>query len=86
MTDYEKGSPAWDIGMVLTRHTDGCERVLALKATAGMHMSGSERLTRAAGIACTCGAGNSPTEHTTERKAQCLPKTNDSRSTVSLPG
>jgi hypothetical protein len=21
MTDYEKGSPAWDIGIVLTRHT-----------------------------------------------------------------
>ncbi len=45
MTDYEKGSPSWDIGQILTRHGDGilrnpngevhtCARVLEIRRTA----------------------------------------------------
>lgn len=75
MTDYERGTASWDIGMVLTRHGNGtiktengdfstCARVLDLRRTAHIQMSGVKRLESALNTACTCGAGDSESEET----------------------
>lgn len=79
MTDYEKGSAAWDIGMILTRHGNGtiktahhdfavCARVLDLRGTAARRMSGPERLAHALAVTCSCGAGDSRLEQTSIRR------------------
>lgn len=73
MTDYEKGSPAWDIGIILTRHksrlhgdaTD-CARVMRLRYTIGR--PSRERLDSALSVGCTCGKGDSTAEQTTYRQ------------------
>ena len=73
--DYEKGTAAWDISMVLTRHADGhtkshrgdravCSRVLSLKQTAHTGFTPGQRLRAALDMPCTCGAGDSKSEET----------------------
>lgn len=65
---YEKGNAAWDIGMVMTRHAPGCQRVVNLRLTAVSHRhDGVERLTRALATQCTCAAGDSDAERTSLR-------------------
>lgn len=73
MTDYEKGSPAWDIGHILTVHEAGlagrplCARVAELRRTAFMRIESGLRLRQALDVACTCGNGDSPGERTSLR-------------------
>lgn len=69
LVDYEKGTPAWDIGMILTLHSSeahgaakNCARVVSLLNTKGK--PGAERLTAALATRCTCGKGDSPAERT----------------------
>lgn len=67
MTDYEKGSPAWDIGMILTRHTDSCSRNVNLRYTAANRSkfpTGQARLESALATPCDCGAGDNKSERT----------------------
>lgn len=62
---YEKGNAPWDIGMILTRHAPGCQRVVNLRMTAISHrLQGAERLTLALATQCTCGVGDSDSERT----------------------
>lgn len=73
MVDYEKGSPAWDIGTILTRHrTTGtaCARVSELRSHAFQGIQPRERLRRALNTDCTCGAGDSSAEITSLAKEQ----------------
>ena len=57
---YEKGSPSWDIGMILTRHAAGlpehrghvCAIVADLRATVGQ--PAAQRLARAVEVTCDC--------------------------------
>jgi hypothetical protein len=70
--EYEKGSPAWDIGQILTIHASvahgdsgNCARVTSLLAS--KHWPAEERLRHALTTPCTCGKGDSSAEHTTER-------------------
>jgi hypothetical protein len=74
MVDYEKGTPSWDISQILTRHANhasgadrSCEKVASLIRTRGR--PAHERLQAAHEAPCDCGAGDSISEHTTERKA-----------------
>lgn len=77
MTDYEKGSPAWDIGMILTRHKmagiDGfdCARSRSLRETTGMpsHI----RLSKALATPCDCGAGDNNIERTSNVSTKLNP-------------
>ena len=73
---YETGTPAWDVGIILTRHGDGhnktqhrdftvCMRVVALRRTTGQNAA--SRLEQALAVPCTCGAGDSPAERTSLR-------------------
>jgi hypothetical protein len=69
MVDYEKGTAAWDIGMVLTRHAAGhrdgelvCARVDSLRKTALNGVPADRRLQMALNIKCDCGAGDSGAE------------------------
>jgi len=66
MVDYEKGTPGWDIGIILTRHTTLavpiCAKVAVLRQTAGR--PAAERLAASRAVACSCGAGNSEAENT----------------------
>ncbi len=73
MPDYERGTPAWDLGMCLTRHSDGmtkgedgtlipCARVENIRSTVGHGLAASQRLDSALATECTCGAGDSPSE------------------------
>lgn len=63
---YEKGSAAWDIGQVLTRHKIGhgmaCARVIELRRSALKGIPAKVRLNKALALPCTCGAGNSMSE------------------------
>jgi hypothetical protein len=81
MVDYEKGTPAWDIGMILTRHADGlhkgqngkvmsCARVISLRRTAHSPMTSSERLAGALAHVCDCGAGDSDAERSSIIRAE----------------
>jgi hypothetical protein len=75
MVDYEKGSPSWDIGQIVTRHASDprvgiCAKVLSLQATRGD--SPTARLIAAHKVACNCGAGDSMSEHTTDRRSQWI--------------
>lgn len=74
---YEKGSAAWDIGVILTRHGDGrvrtqngdylaCARLADIRRTAG-HPDAQHRLRLALAVPCTCGAGDSVAEMTSLR-------------------
>jgi hypothetical protein len=62
---YEKGTPAWDIGQLLTRHAVGlpehkgrvCAIVASLRDSVGQ--PAKERLARAEQVACTCGKDDS---------------------------
>lgn len=69
MVDYEKGSPAWDIGIILTRHESGTFGAFACAKVVEIRGGGArdERLKRAWATECTCGMGDSPAEHTSER-------------------
>jgi hypothetical protein len=62
LVDYEKGTPAWDIGQIMTRHPETCARRFELKRTGGTGMPSEHRLERALSIDCTCGRGDSTTE------------------------
>lgn len=70
MVDFEKGSAAWDIGMMLTRHHSAllggqpCSRVAELRRTANTGISGHERLALALLVPCDCGMGDSIAETT----------------------
>lgn len=75
---YEKGSAAWDISMILTRHADGytksrhgdyaaCSRVLELRRTA-QDRDAQERLRLALSVVCSCGAGDSSAERSSIRQ------------------
>lgn len=70
MVDFEKGSPGWDTGIILTRHTTigvVCARVADLRSTTpimGSTLTPHERLVQALSIECTCGAGDSESEQT----------------------
>lgn len=81
MVDFEKGSPAWDIGMILTRHNTAqaggqpCAMVEELWRTAGMRMSGTQRLAQARMYDCNCGAGESSAETTSIKEIQHEPET-----------
>ena len=77
--DYEKGSPAWDIGQILTRHASGhfsgeavCIRVKILRENARQGTP-TARLRAALAVACNCGAGESDSERSSiiaaEKKA-----------------
>jgi len=63
---YEKGSPSWDIGMILTQHAVGlpehgghiCAIVADLRETAGM--PALPRIERAVKITCDCYAQEQP--------------------------
>lgn len=73
MGDYEKGVPAWDIGVILTRHSSiahgsktNCDRVRSLLNS--KQRNARERLAMALATACTCGAGDSSAESTTLKK------------------
>lgn len=70
-TGYEKGSPAWDIGQMLTRHrtlpTAVCARVVELRRSAHAGETPAARLDRALKTVCDCGAGNSDSEATSLR-------------------
>lgn len=80
MTDYEKGSAAWDIGMILTRHITGvgasrgqhpCARVSNLRVSAINSTNKAEsRLKQALLAPCTCGAGDSDSEKTSILKEE----------------
>lgn len=61
----EKGTPAWDIGILLTRHQTvepSCAKVLTLRRNVGQ--LGHARLAEARKVVCTCGAGDSTAENT----------------------
>lgn len=73
MTDFEKGSAAWDIGIILTRHATGngatqgqnsCSRVLSLRITARNGTPAERRLSEALATPCSCDAGDSDSEKT----------------------
>lgn len=75
MGDYERGTPAWDLGIALTRHNDGitkgqngtlipCARVENILSTVGHGLSSGQRLDSALATECTCGAGDSQSEAT----------------------
>lgn len=68
MVDYEKGSPAWDIGIMMTRHPEGCARRSDLHRTQRLRQSGKDRLESAMHVVCSCGAGNSTAETTSLKK------------------
>lgn len=65
-TEYEKGTPSWDIGMILTQHAVGlpehrgqiCSIVADLRETAGL--PALPRLDRAIAITCDCYAQEQP--------------------------
>ena len=71
---YEKGTAAWDIGIILTRHdtsyvpTDrpACARSLELERTAGQP-DAEQRLALALLTECTCGKGDSTAEMSSVR-------------------
>ena len=73
MVDYEKGTPAWDMGSILTRHTahvldeSACSKVKYLRETASVRMNPSDRLKTALETPCTCGAGDDMSERTSLR-------------------
>ena len=68
---YEKGHAAWDIGLILTRHsiTRGsvCARVIELRRSVLTQLRPAERLQSALRVPCTCGAGDSEAERTSIR-------------------
>lgn len=80
---YEKGTPAWDIGQILTRHhqdhggNSPCARVTVLRRSANpardasglQRMTAAERLDQALRTECTCGADDSPAETTSIKEA-----------------
>ena len=81
MVDYESGSPAWDNGAVLLRHASDdragpvCAKVAYLRQTTPAHgrFDPHDRMRAVHETECTCGAGDSPSEHTTERRTpECL--------------
>lgn len=61
---YEKGTPAWDIGQILTTHAVGlpsqngqvCDKVQSLRNTALKGMQAADRLSLAEKTPCTCGS------------------------------
>lgn len=69
---YEKGTPAWDVGIILTRHSTSlirppaCARARALELSAG-DPDTHRRLREALLIGCTCGKGDSSAESTSLR-------------------
>jgi len=72
MVDYEKGSPAWDVGIIVTRHHVDCARLADLRRTAaiksaGGYVTAEERLSSALTTPCSCGAGDSDAEATSRR-------------------
>lgn len=81
-TGYESGTPQWDITMILTRHKtlplnqEPCARVAALRLNAGKAIA-AERLEFALKVACTCGAGDSPGEHTSILPQYCSVEARD---------
>lgn len=66
MVDYEKGTPSWDIGIIITRHDVDCAKRVILRSNT-VRPAG-ERADEANHMACTCGRGESPAE-TTRRRA-----------------
>lgn len=74
MPDYEKGSAAWDIAQILTRHyaplwpDQPCARVTSLRSTVGVGMNAPARLMSALETACTCGSGDDESEQTSLKK------------------
>lgn len=87
MTDYEKGSPAWDIGMILTRHrsivhgdNSTCVRVVDLQISVGLpaHI----RLEKALATPCDCGAGDSETERSSLNKNRRLDESSTRKATA----
>lgn len=70
---YESGTPAWDIGQILTRHAHAlwedkgpiCARVKKLRANVGAQPHA--RLRQALETSCDCGAGDSVAERTSLR-------------------
>jgi len=65
---YEKGSAAWDIGMILTVHRAlgpfPCEKVAELIRTVGQ--GASDRVVVAWQAPCTCHAGEGAEQHTSD--------------------
>ena len=73
MVDYEKGTPSWDVGMILTRHFSpldarACARVQSLRSTVGMLPE--DRLAQALATECSCGHGDSDAERTSLKKKE----------------
>jgi hypothetical protein len=77
---YEKGSAAWDVSIILTRHGDGrvrtqngdylaCARLSEVRRTATW-LDSQERLRLALAVPCTCGAGDSIAESTSLGQAK----------------
>ena len=62
MVDYEKGTPSWEIGMLLTRHAAGlpehkyeiCDKVQALRQNAMAGKTPEQRLEEANLVECSC--------------------------------
>jgi hypothetical protein len=74
VVDFEKGTPAWDISMILTRHAsiragapESCAMVDSLLQTVRTHPP-HERLRLALAENCTCGRGRSGSETTSLRE------------------
>lgn len=72
MVDYEKGSPSWDIGIILTRHEDGCARRKELERSNAQTFKPDphRRLQLALDTDCDCGRGDSEAERTSYRAAK----------------
>ena len=67
MVDYEKGTPGWDIGQMITRHDVLCAKREDLRRTVTLILSGMERADSANMTECTCGRGPCSSETTRRR-------------------
>lgn len=65
---YQKGSAAWDIGMILTVHRAigpiVCEKTAELQRSVGQ--PALERVRAAWATSCTCHFGDGPEQHTSD--------------------
>jgi hypothetical protein len=88
---YMKGSAAWDIGQIQTRHSIGrtrarngshgvaCARIIELRRSALKSIPAEVRLNKALAIPCTCGAGNSMSEQSSKTNKE---NTNNEHPTI----